>query len=109
MKRWILWTARLYPRAWRERYGEEFDALVEDAGAGWRDLWDVGRGAVFMQLSSGRTLVYCALVGVALGAFAWGFMDPGYEARVLVAGAENRELVKERAEKALSRKALMGV
>lgn len=27
---------RLYPRAWRERYGDEMLALVEQSGGGWR-------------------------------------------------------------------------
>jgi len=27
---------RLYPRAWRERYGDEVLALVEQSGGGWR-------------------------------------------------------------------------
>jgi LPS O-antigen subunit length determinant protein (WzzB/FepE family) len=29
MRQLIRWTARLYPAPWRERYGEELDALVE--------------------------------------------------------------------------------
>src|SRR5687768_13915943 len=50
MKRLIEWAARLYPRAWRERYGEEFRALIEDVRPGWRELWDVLRGACGMQM-----------------------------------------------------------
>src|SRR3974377_19659 len=30
MKRLLRAAARLYPRAWRERHGEEFDALIDD-------------------------------------------------------------------------------
>lgn len=36
---------RLYPRAWRERYGEEMIALLEQRRLGWGDLWDVCRAA----------------------------------------------------------------
>jgi len=37
----------LYPRMWRERYGLEFLALVEDRhDLGWRDVGDIGRGAI---------------------------------------------------------------
>ena len=32
---------RLYPRAWRERYGEEFLALLHQTGVGWRQVSDV--------------------------------------------------------------------
>jgi len=36
---------RLYPRAWRARYEEEFVALLEARELGLRDVLDVGRGA----------------------------------------------------------------
>jgi hypothetical protein len=36
---------RLYPRAWRERYGEELLALIDDAGLTWRIVADVIAGA----------------------------------------------------------------
>jgi hypothetical protein len=32
---------RLYPRAWRDRYGDEFEALLEDRQIGPRDLADM--------------------------------------------------------------------
>ena len=51
MRRWIAWAALLYPRSWRERYGDEFDALVEDAAADWRQLLNVTRSAITMQVS----------------------------------------------------------
>ncbi len=51
MRRWIALAARLYPRSWRERYGDEFDALVEDATADWRQLLNVTRSAITMQVS----------------------------------------------------------
>lgn len=41
------WLVRLYPRWWRERYGGEFAALLEDLSgtrARWRlvvDIWRV--------------------------------------------------------------------
>jgi len=31
MRRWIILAGRLYPRDWRDRYGEEFTAVLEDA------------------------------------------------------------------------------
>lgn len=37
---------RLYPPAWRERYGEEYDALLADHGVDARTLADMLRGAL---------------------------------------------------------------
>ena len=37
---------RLYPRAWRTRYGEEMQALLDDRPLGGRDRRDLLRGAV---------------------------------------------------------------
>ena len=37
---------RLYPRAWRARYGDEFLALVADTGLSWRTLVDVSSAAL---------------------------------------------------------------
>jgi hypothetical protein len=42
-------AARLYPRPWRARYGEEFEALLEDLGGGGRVVFDVLKGALLMQ------------------------------------------------------------
>jgi hypothetical protein len=42
---------RLYPRAWRERYGEEFLALVEDQAIGPRQVLDIVSGAIDARLT----------------------------------------------------------
>jgi hypothetical protein len=36
MRRWMRIIARLYPAGWRARYGDEFDALLEDVRPGGR-------------------------------------------------------------------------
>src|SRR3954470_15547161 len=79
MRRWIVLAARLYPRAWRHRYGEEFDALVEDMRPSWRQFSDVTRGAVQMQIRTGAS--YLKVVGVlavagAIAAAAMSFRVP---------------------------------
>lgn len=43
---------RLYPRAWRERYGDEFLALVGDRPLGLPQLIDIVSGAIDAHLSS---------------------------------------------------------
>ncbi len=45
------WVAQLYPAAWRARYGDELEVLLEDAGPSWTDLFDLLRGASIMQMS----------------------------------------------------------
>ena len=61
MRRWIAFAARLYPRNWRERYGEEFDALLDDATADWRQLLNVAQGAIIMQFTN--QVAYLKVVG----------------------------------------------
>jgi hypothetical protein len=74
MRHWIAWAARLYPAKWRERYAEEFEALLEDHNAGWREFADVLREAFKMQVTSaavywklaGAIAVAGAIVGAAI-------------------------------------------
>jgi LPS O-antigen subunit length determinant protein (WzzB/FepE family) len=78
MRSLVRWAARLYPAAWRARYGEEMEALLEDVGPGGGDLWDVLRGALFMQMTSlsfGKILAGCTLAGV-LAAGVWSLAQP---------------------------------
>jgi hypothetical protein len=37
---------RLYPWAWRERYGEEFGAILEERQASFSDVCDVALGVL---------------------------------------------------------------
>jgi hypothetical protein len=41
MRTLIRWAARLYPEAWRNRYADEFDALLEDISPSFGDLCGV--------------------------------------------------------------------
>ena len=43
---------RLYPRAWRERYGDEFLAIVGDRGLGLQQTIDIVSGAIDAWLSA---------------------------------------------------------
>ena len=43
--KWLLRAvARLYPRAWRDRYGEEFDILIDELPPRWRHVFGGGLG-----------------------------------------------------------------
>jgi hypothetical protein len=44
------WLVRLYPRRWRERYGEEFDALLEECLDSPLDVLDIFLGALDAHL-----------------------------------------------------------
>jgi hypothetical protein len=71
-KQIIRWVARLYPRPWRDRYGEEFDALLDDAPAGASAAIDILLGAIRMQIRTWTTAVSLALLAVAsLAVAAW--------------------------------------
>jgi hypothetical protein len=68
MRRWIRLAAALYPRGWRDRYGEEFQALLEDATPGWREFTDVMWGALQMQMSTASTYLKIAGATAVLSA-----------------------------------------
>ena len=78
MRRWTRLAAKLYPAAWRARYGAEFEALLEEAGSGWRVLGDVLKGAFDMQFSSwgfGRITAITGAAGLAVAALV-GWLTP---------------------------------
>jgi hypothetical protein len=96
MKRWMLLAANLYPRGWRERYGEEIDALIEDSGASWRDLADVARGGLTMQMKMGsghlKLIAALAVAGAAAAGVA-GFTAPrNYVSTAVVRVPKQREV-----------------
>jgi LPS O-antigen subunit length determinant protein (WzzB/FepE family) len=78
MRQLIHWTARLYPAAWRERYGEELDALVEDIQPQWEDLFNVLLGALRMQMTTRNSLkiLAAATLAGALVAGVFAFRTP---------------------------------
>ena len=87
MRRILKWLARMYPAAWRERYGAEYEALIEDAEPRTRDSLDVLCGAIKMRITARsfvRIVLPCALVG-SLVAVAISFSGPAmYRSRTLV-------------------------
>jgi hypothetical protein len=54
MLRLAKWLIRLYPRAWRERYGEEFEALLEQHHIRIRTLCDIAISALIARLTWSR-------------------------------------------------------
>lgn len=72
---------RLYPGAWRARYGHEFAALLEDRRPEWSDLFDLLKGAVQMQFTVqefARLAFVWSLAGLAAGAGISWLVTPTY-------------------------------
>lgn len=83
----IRFAVRLYPRAWRERYGAEFEALLEQTGLPWRDFANVLLGAVQMQLryiGFGKIVAVGVLLGLLAGAAALRALPKTYASRAVV-------------------------
>ena len=51
MKKVAKFLIRLYPGAWRVRYGDEFHALLDDSPPKFSTLFDLLKGAIQMQLA----------------------------------------------------------
>lgn len=50
------WFLRLYPRSWRERYGDELAALVGDRSLTLREVVDLISGAVDAHVTQGGSV-----------------------------------------------------
>ena len=77
MNRLVRWLVGLYPRAWRERYEEEFLAMLEQGSASLMDLLDVALGVLDAWLrpqvvSEGRTILTARMRSSVLAVlWAW--------------------------------------
>lgn len=67
MRGWLALSAKLYPRPWRERYGPEFDALMEDVEPDWCELVNVLGGALKMQMRTETAYLKLAAVMAGIG------------------------------------------
>ncbi len=52
------WATKLYPPTWRNRYGAELDAVLEDIDPRWRDVCDIFGRALAMRC---RALIHAGL------------------------------------------------
>jgi uncharacterized protein involved in exopolysaccharide biosynthesis len=71
MKRLLHLAARVYPAAWRKRYGAELDSLLDDVRPGYAAVWDVLKEGTKMQVKRSRVAAAAAAFGVT-GALAGG-------------------------------------
>lgn len=79
MKRTLKRLILLYPKTWRNRYKNEFEALLDEVPPIWRTLFDVFGGAMKMQLRTSTpwkiVAVFGALGIVAAAGYSWTIPD----------------------------------
>jgi hypothetical protein len=63
------WLVRLYPRDWRERYGEEFEALLQEGSGGVRALVNVLCAALRERVVAEATM------GVAMNQYPYSVLS----------------------------------
>ncbi len=114
MRRLLNLVVRLYPRAWRERYGDEMEALLEQLEPSLATGWDLVLGALKMRLrrqSVQITLAFGLLGTVLAGGLLW-WVPPRYisEATLIQQGGADQaaltNLLASVMPKVLSRRAL---
>jgi len=117
MRRLARFAVTLYPAAWRERYGEELRALVEDARPGWASVFDLLRGAMRMRargLAFAKLAAVLAVGGAVAGLGISFLFTPKYvstavgEMRLTSPGPRERlfEVLEQIKSDATSRRAL---
>jgi len=70
MRRLLVLAVRLYPAAWRRRYGTEFMALLDEQQPRWGDIGDVALGGFEMRFRYSGVVMSAAVLGVASAAVA---------------------------------------
>jgi hypothetical protein len=91
-------AAWLYPARWRQRYGAEFGALLEESGSGWSAIADVLKGALAMQIRSSvwKFVVACAVIGAVIaGLISWRIPNV-YESTAVLRVDADESVVRER-------------
>jgi hypothetical protein len=109
---------RLYPATWRERYGEEFEALLEDTSSGWPTIFDLLKGAIKMQLSLPtfpKLALMLSIAGILAGLAISFIVTPRYISRAGMAfegsapASNLLEFLTQCEKEVLSRASLKGV
>jgi len=111
MKRWIARAAAIYPKSWREQYGAEFDALLDDVTPNWRVLMNVLGGAITMQIRTGSNEIKLVAATVALCAMVTGgasfAVPPSYVSSAVISVSSQPDPVRPTSTLALQQRAAM--
>ena len=81
------WLVRLYPRAWRDRYGAELEFTLEQTPPTVGNVIDTLKGAIVMQASfirKPKVILGCGLLSATLMFLATFGMATRYESGALV-------------------------
>jgi uncharacterized protein involved in exopolysaccharide biosynthesis len=108
MKRWILAASQFYPREWRQEYGDEFDALLEDVRPGWKVFANVLRGAITMQMTNAnwvKVTAALAVAGAALAAVVSFSVPPRYVSTAVMQFAPQPDPLRPAAPEVLKQRA----
>jgi len=87
MKRLAGFLIGIYPAAWRERYGDELRAVVEDMTPGWAPVFDLLKGAVrmrFKELTFPKLAAVLSLAGALTGLAISFLFTPQFVAKSVV-------------------------
>jgi hypothetical protein len=108
--KWVaLQLLRLYPKAWRERYGTEFEALLQDARLRPADLVDILKEVFQMRLRDVGVFALLSGIGLASGlSFAAAIPDV-WVARSTVTLDGKDGAIYNAVSKALSRRTLLEI
>jgi hypothetical protein len=92
MKAVARFLIRLYPASWRARYGEEFEALIDDSSSGWPAIFDLLKGAIQMQFSVPafpKLALMLSITGLLIGLLVSALLTPIYisQAEIQIAPA----------------------
>jgi capsular polysaccharide biosynthesis protein len=107
MKNVIKRLISLYPQPWRNRYENEFNALLDDISPTWSTFFNVLGGAMKMQFKTGKwwkIVGACALAGVIAGAaLTWTIPHRYVSTAVLKMGDIGDMQMNAEAQKILAR------
>jgi len=110
MKRWIWLASALYPRSWREQYGAEFDALLDDVKPRWRVFADVLGGAIKMQMKNRTSWMKPMAAAAALGAIISGWVSfrvpPRFESSAVISVTPQADPLRPTSPQVLRQRAL---
>ncbi len=87
MKRILKILARIYPAAWHQRYGTEFEALIEDRNPRLRDVFDILIEAMKMQFKTWsfiRIILACSILGALIAAALSLIVPPQYVSQTVL-------------------------
>ncbi len=94
MKRALRFLVRLYPSSWRQRYGAEFDALLDDLVPSVGDAFDILWGGLKMQATrwgNARVVLACSLAGTVAALLISLAMPVHYISQTMVTVAPANE------------------